>query len=396
MRERTPGEPLGLYVHLPFCQKKCEYCYYLSYVGKSAKQVDDYLTRLLDELRLYTRQPLLEARPLAFVYVGGGTPSTLEPDQILRLGGGLQRLVSWEGVPEVTFECAPRSVDSATLVAVEQIGVTRLSMGVQSFDDEILRKNGRIHLASDVARAYSLIRGAEFDWVNLDLMVGLIGETRESFEASVERALELDPHSITLYQTEIPHNTRLHRELNAGTLPGEPIGWDVKRERLDRAFRTLEAAGYTLVSGYTAVKDPLRQRFMYQEHVWRGGDMLGLGVASFSYAAGVHFQNTQSVGSYCAQVDRGVLPIRRARRLSSAERLVREFVLQLKWGRIDVAHFTEKFGEDALSRLAEPLREMEAEGWLTTSESDVRLTRAGLLRVDRLLPRFYLAELPPA
>ena len=392
LSQRAPGRPLGLYVHLPFCQKKCDYCYYLSYVRKTATQVDSYLTRLLEELELYKSEPLFKDRSLAFVYFGGGTPSTLDPGQIRYFGRGLDRIISWGSVSEVTFECAPQSVDSEKLIALKQIGVSRLSMGVQSFDDEVLRQNGRVHLASDVAKAFSLIRVADFEILNLDLMVGMIGETRESFEASVRRAIELSPDSITIYQTEIPHNTRLHRELVAGKLPGKPVSWHMKRERLDWGFRELEAAGYTIVSGYTAVKNPDSYRFEYQEHLWRGGDMLGLGVASFSYAAGVHFQNAERLGEYSAQVGKGVLPVRRARRLSREERRVREFVLQLKWGEVDVARFRNKFGKNALAQFTEPLREAEGESFLTSSPSAVKLTRKGLLRVDRLLPWFYLKE----
>ena len=385
----APATPLGVYVHLPFCQKKCDYCYYLSYIAQPAEVVDRYLEAVVREMALYSEQPGVKGRPLSFAYFGGGTPSTLSSTQVRPLVDGLRRGLSWDGIEEVTFECAPRSVRREFLETLREIGVTRLSMGVQSFDDHLLRLNGRVHLAEDVARAYALIRRAGFAWVNLDLMCGLMGETEEQWRESVRRIIDLGPDSVTIYQTEIPHNTQLSRDLKAGSLPAAPVSWDIKRARLDAGFRELERAGYTVVSAYNTVKDPQRHRFLYQDYLWRGADMLGLGVAAFGYFGGVHAQNEITLEKYEAAVARGELPVKRAFNLLAHDRVVREFVLQLKLGAVSAAPFRERFGVDIATTFAEPLRELAAEGWLTVSEEDVRLTRRGLLRVDRLLPRFY-------
>jgi oxygen-independent coproporphyrinogen-3 oxidase len=246
-----------------------------------------------------------------------------------------------------------------------------------------------VHLAEDVARACSLLREARLGWVNLDLMCGLMGETEEKWRESVRRVIELGPESVTIYQMEIPHNTQLYRDLTEGSLPAAPLSWDIKRARLDAGFRELERAGYTIVSAYNAVKDPRRHRFLYQDYLWRGADMLGLGVAAFGYFGGVHAQNEITLEKYEAAVERGELPVKRAFNLSAHDQIVREFVLQLKLGAVSAAPFRERFGVDIGTQFAEPLRELAAEGWLTVSDEAVRLTRRGLLRVDRLLPRFY-------
>lgn len=269
------AEPIGLYVHLPFCQKKCDYCYYLSYIAQPAAVVDRYLDTVLREMELYVAQPGVKGRPVSFAYFGGGTPSTLSSAQVHRLGDGLRRALAWDSIEEVTFECAPRSVRREFLESLREMGVTRVSMGVQSFDNELLKLNGRVHLAEDVSRAYSLIREANFGCVNLDLMCGLMGETEEKWRESVRRVIELGPDSVTIYQTEIPHNTQLYRDLTAGALPAPPASWDIKRARLDEGFRELERAGYTVVSAYNAVKDPQRHRFLYQDYLWRGATCSG-------------------------------------------------------------------------------------------------------------------------
>lgn len=387
-----PEEPLGLYLHLPFCQKKCHYCYYLSYAGQPASMIAAYLKALIHELSLYRLAPALEGRRASFIYFGGGTPSLLPPEEIRRLGSGLQEIFSWSGAEEVTFECAPRSTGPRTVEAMKEIGVTRASMGVQSFCDDLLRLNGRVHLVKDVLPAYRLIQEAGFNCVNLDLITGLLGETWAHWQHSVRQVIELAPESVTLYQLEIPHNTRIYRDWKGGELAGGLASWAEKGERLGYAFAELERAGYTVVSGYTAVKHPERTWFAYQDRLWKGGDMLGLGVASFSYLDGVHFQNLAGLEEYMAEVGKGNLPLRRARLLAQEERQVREFILGLKWGAVSRAEFERKFQTDILQSFEAPLRELDAEGFLTCTEKEVRLTRAGLLRVDALLPRFYLEE----
>lgn len=388
----APGEPLGLYVHVPFCQRKCDYCYYLSYVGQSTETVDRYLDAVVQEATRLAQRTALRGRPVRFVYFGGGTPSTLTARQVRRLAGGLRDAFGEDGVEEVTFECAPRSVRTDLLEALRDAGVTRLSLGVQSFDDTVLTLNGRIHLRADAERAFAQVRKAGFEYVNLDLMSGLLGETAESWRDSVRRVIALGPESVTIYQMEMPFNTQLYRDYRQGRLAALPVSWETKRARLSYAFEELARADYTVVSAYSAVRDPARHRFLYQHYLWRGADMLGLGVAAFGYVGGVHYQNRQSLLEYLAAVEQGEPPPVRAYPLSERERMVREFILQLKWGEVCVADFRAKFGLDLTEVFAEQLEPLEEAGLLTVSDQSVRLTGDGLLRVDRLLPCFYDAK----
>lgn len=389
INQQTAGSPLGIYIHIPFCQKKCNYCYYLSYVGAESSVVEEYLDTLISELKLYSTCSGVRNRPVSFVYFGGGTPSLLQPEQVRRLFAGLKGVLPWSGAREVTFECAPRSVTRELLSCLRDEGVTRLSMGVQSFDNAVLRLNGRVHSAEDAVGAFRLMQGMGFEWVNLDLMAGLMGEVPESWESSVRQMIELGPDSVTLYQTEIPYNTALYQQCKTRTIPAAVVSWGEKRQRLSRAFDQLACAGYTVVSAYSAVKDPEQRQFQYQNHLWRGGDMLGLGVASFSYVGGVHFQNSVNLESYATQVRQGQLPLKRAFPLDARDQFVREFILQLKWGEVYFEEFRRKFDRDIRTFFAPQLDAMALEGFLVLSSSSVRLTRSGLLCVDRLLPAFY-------
>ncbi len=390
--ETAGAVPFGLYVHIPFCAVRCPYCYYLSYAEQTRRQMDHYLDALLGELALYRAIPAFADRKVGFVYFGGGTPSLLPAESLHRLLTGLQAIFPWTATEEISFECAPRSVTRCRLETLRAAGINRVSLGVQQLDDEVLRRNGRIHLVADVERAWAAIRSIGFEEVNVDLMVGLVGETETSFHRSLERVLQMEPDSVTLYQLEIPLNTPLYRALSADSLRGTLPTWQTKRDRLAEAFARLEEAGYTLRSAYAAARNGRHRRFVYQEDQYRGADLLGLGVSSLSYVAGAHYQNLASLEQYLASLAVGQLPLGRAYLLTTEECLVRELVLQLKLGRVEVSRFWDKFGIDVGERFAEPLKDFAARGWLTCDGRAVTLTREGLLRVDRMLPAFYLPE----
>jgi oxygen-independent coproporphyrinogen-3 oxidase len=347
---------------------------------------------LARELAHYRTTPYLAQRDLQFVYFGGGTPSLFMAGQIGRLLAALKRQFSWDRVTEVTFECAPRSINAEKLAVLHDQGITRISLGVQQFDDHVLRQNGRVHMVADVLRAFDVIRKAGFDYVNVDLMVGLSGETDATFFSSVEQAIQLEADSVTIYQLEIPRNTPLYRSLAEGTLAAPPASWTTKRDRLRTAFAMLKHAGYMTRSAYTAVKDLLHHRFDYQNEQYRGCDLLGIGTSSFSYLGGIHFQNVAEFAPYLSAVQGDQFPHFRAYALSEQEQMVREFILQLKLGGAEHKYFLAKYGVSIADRFQAALAAVQARGWLTLKNGDVVITPEGLLRVDRMLPLFYLPD----
>ncbi|HQZ68360.1 MAG TPA: coproporphyrinogen-III oxidase family protein [Planctomycetaceae bacterium] len=387
---RATEVPLGLYLHVPFCAERCHYCYYRSYAQPTHDQTDHYIDVLLNELATYAKTPAVAGRDLDFAYFGGGTPSLLSVRQIQRLFDGIRKLFPFDSAREVTFECAPQSATEDRLRVLRDVGVTRISMGVQQLDDEVLRKSGRIHRVENVERAWERIEPLGFPVVNLDLMVGLVGETEESFFRSLKRIIEMGPPSVTIYLLEIPPNTPLFHALQDHQIEQPPAPWDIKRDRMRRAFETLEHSDYAIRSAYAAVRDLDNCRFVYQDAQYHGADLLGVGVASFSYFDGVHYQNQASLDRYLQSVSEHGHARARACELADDERMVREFVLQLKLGGVSAAYFQKKFGINVADFFAEPLSNCEQRGWLKVDNSGVTLTRDGLLRVDRLIPSFYL------
>jgi oxygen-independent coproporphyrinogen-3 oxidase len=387
--------PLGLYLHIPFCRKRCHFCYFRVYTDKNSQEVNHYLDVLAREWELYSELPAVAGRDLNFIYFGGGTPSFLSTQQLDRLVKRLTAASSWDRAEEITFECEPGTLTESKLASIRRIGATRLSLGVENFDDHILEINGRAHRSPEIAQAFRYARALDFPQINIDLIAGMLGETESNWQACVQKTLELDPDSITIYQMELPFNTTISRDLlkTTGRFTDPVANWSTKRRWVAEAFEALEGAGYHVRSAYTAVKDPVRTRFIYTDRLWQGADMAGLGVASFGHMNGVHMQNLDTWETYSAAIERGEVPLSRGYRPTAEERLIRELVLQLKMGTIRPAYFRQKYSTEILDRFGEQFASLKAEGYLTdASEAGVSLSRAGLLRVDALLPRFFLPQ----
>ncbi|HTM27324.1 MAG TPA: coproporphyrinogen-III oxidase family protein [Vicinamibacterales bacterium] len=390
-----PATPLGLYLHIPFCRKRCHFCYFRVYTDKNAQEIGRYLDVLGREWEMYASQPAIAGRPLNFVYFGGGTPSFLSTQQLQSLVKRLTAATPWTQAEEITFECEPGTLTQHKLAAIRKMGVTRLSLGVENFDDRILEINGRAHRSPEIETAYRFARSLEFPQINIDLIAGMLGETEENWQRCVEKTVALEPDSVTIYQMELPYNTTISKDLlqKTGQLTGSLAGWDTKRRWVERAFEALEGAGYHIGSAYTAVKDPSRTTFIYRDRLWQGADMAGLGVASFGHVNGVHMQNRDTWEGYSEAIERGELPLGRAYRPTPEERMRRELVLQMKLGRISPRYFRAKYGVDVLRHFESQWASLRAEGYLAeTGEERIALSRQGLLRVDALLPRFFLPE----
>jgi oxygen-independent coproporphyrinogen-3 oxidase len=293
----------------------------------------------------------------------------------------------------VTFECEPGTLTDHKLKTIRSLGVTRLSLGVENFSDHLLEINGRAHRSREIRRAYEFARELDFPQINIDLIAGMVEETEANWRDCVQQTIQLSPDSVTIYQMEIPYNTGIYQEMKAqGKLVAPVADWETKRRWVRYAFGELEKAGYTVTSGYAVVKDPARTKFVYRDSLWQGADLVGLGVASFSHVGGTHFQNQHDFEPYLADLREGRLPIYRALTPTPEERLIRELVLQFKLGHISRAYFQQKFGVDVLTRFSEALNRLQTGGALVIDGDSLRLTRDGLLQVDRLVHEFFLPE----
>ncbi|HCN79276.1 MAG TPA: coproporphyrinogen III oxidase [Verrucomicrobiales bacterium] len=385
--------PLGVYFHIPFCRKRCHFCYFKVYTDKNAQEIKGYIDAGMREMAHYAAQPYIAGRSAHFVYFGGGTPSYLSVPQLKDLTRRMKDLVSWEGAAEVAFEAEPGTLNEKKLEGIREVGVTRLSLGVENFDDHILETNGRAHRSGEIEKSYRFARTLGFEHINIDLISGMMNETEENWRTCVEKAVQLGPDAVTIYQMEVPYNTTMYQQMKAeGKVTAPVADWPTKRRWVSYAFDEFVKAGYTVTSAYTVVKDPRRIKFIYRDSLWEGSDLLSCGVASFGHLGGVHYQNQADIGPYMQLLDAGVPPIFRAYQTNSEERFVREFILKMKLGRSEFAYYQEKFGVNPRRFFAQQLEWLAHEGFASLDDDSITLTRDGLLQVDRLLHDFFLPQ----
>jgi oxygen-independent coproporphyrinogen-3 oxidase len=388
--------PLGLYLHIPFCRKRCKFCYFKVFTNVNAEAIERYVSALCQEISLVAQQPFMQDRQFRFVYFGGGTPSFLSVKQLESLMERLHRHVDWNGAEEVTFECEPGTLSEPKVQALKKLGVTRLSLGVENFSDAILEENGRAHLSKEVYRAWEWISKAEFANVNIDLISGMVGETWDNWKENIRKTIELSPESVTIYQMELPFNTVYSKGILESQSESAVATWPTKRDWVRYAFDVLQESGYSVSSAYTVVKDPTKVCFSYRDNLWQGSDLLATGIASFGHISGVHYQNVPEWDRYLGMIlDENMLPIGRAYRPTEHQRLIREMILQLKKGYLSLEYFRCKFGVDILEQWQSQWNDYVAEGYVMLpedsgdSDSKIRLSADGMLRVDGLLSAFF-------
>ncbi|MBV7297836.1 radical SAM family heme chaperone HemW [Enterovibrio paralichthyis] len=262
--------PLSLYVHIPWCVQKCPYCDFNSHTLKGDVPEHDYIDALLDDLKQdLHRFEGVSGRALHSIFIGGGTPSLMSPQEISRLLQGIQAQIPFAENIEVTMEANPGTVEADKFVAYRKAGVNRISIGVQSFDNQKLQRLGRIHGAAEAKRAAALAHEAGLASFNLDLMHGLPDQSLDGALDDLRQAIELNPPHLSWYQLTIEPNTQYYSK--PPTLPDDDDLWDI----FEQGHQLLTEAGYVQyeTSGYSKPGYQCRHNLNY----WRFGDYLGIG-----------------------------------------------------------------------------------------------------------------------
>jgi oxygen-independent coproporphyrinogen-3 oxidase len=384
--------PLGLYLHIPFCRKRCKFCYFKVFTGKNANEIENYVEALCKEIELVSKQAAMGGRPFRFVYFGGGTPSFLSPKQLTSLVDRLRANISWDKAEEVTLECEPGTLSESKVHTLKELGVTRLSLGIENFNDAILEENGRAHLSKEVFKAWEWITAANFANVNIDLISGMVGETWDNWKENVTKTLELSPESVTIYQMELPFNTVYSEGILKQAQESPVADWQTKRDWVQYAFEAFAEAGYVQSSAYTMIKDPNKVSFSYRDNLWKGSDLLATGIASFGHISGVHYQNLAEWPQYIGTIHEGKLPLGRAYTPTPKQTMIRELILLLKRGYLEIDYFESKFDINIWDEYHDVWSEYVNEGYVIRNDNRLELTMQGLLRADGLLPPFFESE----
>jgi len=262
--------PLGLYVHIPWCVKKCPYCDFNSHVAEAGLPEADYIDALIDDLQ--QDLPLAQDRPLQSLFIGGGTPSLFSADAIARLLDEINRCLPFTRDMEITLEANPGTAEQARFRGYREAGVNRLSLGIQSFDDQKLRALGRIHDAKSADHAISAARDAGFDNFNLDLMFGLPDQSIEAALADLNTAISYQPAHLSWYQLTIEPNTEFHKR--PPLLPDDGQSWQMQQS----GQQLLASTGFDQyeISAYCRPQKHAKHNLNY----WKFGDYLGIGAGA--------------------------------------------------------------------------------------------------------------------
>ena len=385
-----PGpRPVAIYVHIPFCQSICAYCHYARRAGWTTMDIDLYLSTLRKEAMFFRRlykTRIFEAQSL---HVGGGTPSLLGLRQLDKLMEVLHQAASFPLDIERTIEANPATISRPWLVHTRDLGFNRLNVGVQSFDDKLLKVCRRPHTARQAIEAIELARESGFENINVDLMFGLPGQTFEQWEATLKTLIQLQPASVTCY--------KLRRKLGTvfGRLPSELFP-SVEDQLLMHimAIEGLTDAGYLPWHFETLfVRDP---KFTHKQQEWKwqeSGELLGLGVSAYSYLNQCVYHNTQDQKEYLDLLAQNRLPIAVGRHLTNSEQMHRWMVLGLMMLKVEQEPFRQRFSINPSATFAEPLQRLEGLGLIKVTDKTIQVTQyPGLLFPMEIMTQFYTPE----
>lgn len=380
---------IGIYIHVPFCVKKCPYCDFNSVaVGNVPENI--YVDALLNELAGHIKEkPCLSDKTLKTIYLGGGTPSLISSHNIKKLVTGIIRAFSDAKPQEITMEINPGTVARESLAAFKDAGINRLSIGIQSFNDKTLKTLGRIHSVKDAVKCYEYAETAGFDNIGIDLIFGIPGQSIEEWEQDLKTAIALKPEHISTYNLTVEKDTIFFELQKSGrlVLPSEEEQILMYEFAIDR----LEGAGYKHYEISNFAQSGLESR--HNMRYWSHMDYIGLGAGAHSYASlpdwGIRQWNESSPESYMRQINEIGLAIAGEERLAREEALEEWIFLGLrKTTGIDRDWFLERFNIPLKDLYESKITALKTEGLLQEDNAGLRLTRRGLLLSNEVFSGF--------
>ncbi len=378
---------LGLYIHIPFCPRKCYYCDFNSYVLEP-EIVEDYLRALASEIDAWGRRICRECEgppAVQTVFFGGGTPTTLPAGRIGEILKGLRRWFRFDAGAEITVEANPGTMDAGKFAGLKDLGVTRLSMGIQSFDDRFLKELGRVHTASEAMEAFRLARAAGFENLSFDLIFALPRQTLSHWQETLTQALNLSPEHISLYSLTIEEGTRFFDLHRRGRLPLPDEETDARM--YEYCLDLLPEYGYEHyeVSNFARPGRRCRHNQIY----WRNEPYLGFGAGAAGYWEGTRYLNHRPLRRYIADGLRGRFPVASQESLSPEATMGETMMLGLRLlDGVPRESFRERFGIDPVDRFGPILARLSEWGLLDVDAHHIHLTRRGLMVADTVEAEF--------
>ncbi len=371
----------SLYIHVPFCAQKCSYCAFYS-EASNGEVINAYVEGLIRELEMIAQ----DCRPET-VFFGGGTPSLLSLRQWEKILRAMQRL-KLLGAKEWTVECNPATVSLEKARLLREFGVNRVSMGVQSLDEPLLDRLGRVHSREMVFKSFDILRAAGFDNVNLDLMFAIPGQTLEVWRRTLDEALALGSEHLSSYEVIYEEDTVLYAQLQAGEFAvNEELACEMYDELVTRAgaagFAQYEVANFARRTPFEPEGEVPARACRHNVNYWRGGSFHGLGPSATSYARGVRSKNVSNTRLYCEQLAQGQRPVESREELGPLPRAgeTAAFGLRMPAG-WPFEEFRRRTGFEMREEWNDEMRELAQRGWAEVSTDRFRLTSKGLRFAD--------------
>lgn len=377
----------GLYIHIPFCLKKCDYCDFYSEVVDPTV-IEQFLTACENELMLYANHPIFSGAEFQTFYLGGGTSSLLSARQIEQLANKAQCLFRFSKNFEFTIEANPETVSLSKLKDYRSIGINRLSLGIQSFSDIELTTLGRIHHAEQAKRSIEWAFQAGFDNINLDLIFAIPHQSFNQWQGNLERAIQFQPQHLSIYGLTIEPATRLQQRIFSGELT--KASEETERKMYLWSIDALSQAGYRQyeISNFALAGFECQHNLSY----WNGTDYLGIGPAAHSFWEGYRQWNVDSVADYLNLLSRKIKPIAGEEKLSQQQKMLEFLYLNLRTSHgIDIDRFDDRFKwsftkkfEKVLQRLSE-----HPDGRIfQIQNNNLKLTPQGFVLFDEICQYF--------
>ena len=373
------NKPTSAYVHIPFCTQICYYCDFSKVFIKN-QPVDSYLEHLLEEFQSY------DIQRLRTLYIGGGTPTALSAPQLEVLLKGLTKNLDLSALEELTIEANPGDLDEGKIAVLKNSPVNRVSLGVQTFDNKMLKKIGRSHLEKDIYENIDRLKLAGFDNISIDLIYALPGQTMEQVKDNVAKAIGLDIPHMSLYSLILENHTVFMNRMRRGKLPLPKE--ELEAEMFEYIIVELERVGFEHyeISNFSKPGFESRHNLMY----WDNAEYYGIGAGASGYVNGVRYKNHGPIRHYLSAVEEGNARITEEH-LSQKEQMEEEMFLGLrKKSGVSMARFEEKFGRSFDGLYGEIVRDLVQQGLMQIDGDRVRMTKRGLFLGDTVAERFIL------
>ncbi|MBC1585191.1 radical SAM family heme chaperone HemW [Listeria seeligeri] len=382
INEENSHNTSAVYIHIPFCEHICYYCDF-NKVFLEGQPVDEYVDLLIKEMQITAANKQME--PIDTVFVGGGTPTTLNEAQIAKLCTAIQEIFPMKEEVEFSFEANPGDLSVAKVQTMKDYGVNRISMGVQSFNNDLLKKIGRIHTVKDVYQSVENMRTVGFENVSIDLIFSLPGQTEADFEDTLNQALALDLPHYSAYSLIIEPKTIFYNLMQKGKLflPGQ----DAEANMYDLLLVEMEKHGRKQYEISNFAKEGFESK--HNITYWSNEHYYGFGAGAHGYIGNTRYSNFGPIKKYMEPLQENKLPVFQQKELTLKEKMEEEMFLGLrKVSGVSKARFQRKFGQDLDATFQNAIQKTMAKGWLENNEENVALTRNGRFLGNNVFQEF--------